>query len=139
MTKILTLFLLIHRRTSFIDGTRLINDILNKISHLHTFIFNIITQGVIMDEELLPTPDNVGRALIQRGHNVECYTDYCVLDRVQCHIYSFPFTMERMNTFTNKLPGGSFITVCHFVARNFWRPFEHDCFSSHLSSFSITK
>jgi hypothetical protein len=41
-----------------------------------------------MDEELLPTPDDVGLALIQRGYNVECYTDYCTINMGQCHVYS---------------------------------------------------
>jgi hypothetical protein len=135
----LSLSLLVHFRASFIGGTHLVNDILNKMSHLHTFIFDIITQGIIMDKELLQTPDDVGRALIQRGHNVECYTDYCIVDRGQCHIYSLPFTMEHMHRFTNKFPGGLFMSVRHFVACDFWHPFKHDFFSLNLSSFSITK
>jgi hypothetical protein len=65
----LTLSLIVGRQTSFIDGTHLINDILSKMSRLHTFIFNIITHCVIKNEKILPTPDDLGRALIQRGYN----------------------------------------------------------------------
>ncbi|CAF3885946.1 unnamed protein product, partial [Rotaria sp. Silwood1] len=32
------------RRISFIDGNHLVNDILSNMSHLHTFIFNIINK-----------------------------------------------------------------------------------------------
>ncbi|CAF5084106.1 unnamed protein product, partial [Rotaria sp. Silwood1] len=55
----LTVSLIVYRRISFIDGNHLVNDILSNMSHLHTFIFNIITDSVIIDEELLPTPDHV--------------------------------------------------------------------------------
>ena len=72
----LTLSLIVYDRTSFIDGTHLVNNILNKMSYLHTFIFNIITEYITIDEELLPTPDDIGRPLIQRGYNVNCYIDY---------------------------------------------------------------
>jgi hypothetical protein len=133
----LTLSLLVYRRTSLIDGTHLVDNILNKMSHLHTFIFNIITHSVIMDEELLPTPDDVGRPLIERGYNVECYTDYCKIQMGQCHIYSLPFTLERMDTVTNKFPGGLFINVRHFVAYDMWRPFEHDFFARISQAFPL--
>ncbi|CAF4222168.1 unnamed protein product, partial [Rotaria magnacalcarata] len=86
----LTLSLRVCSRTSLIDGTHLLNDILSEMSHLHTFIFNIITQSTMINEELLPTPDDVSRPLIQRGYNVGCYTDFCQMEMCQCHIYSLP-------------------------------------------------
>jgi len=64
----LTLSHIVRRRTSFIDGTHLIYDILSEMSHLHIFIFNIITHCDIMNEELLSTPGDLGRELIQRGY-----------------------------------------------------------------------
>ncbi|CAF4846009.1 unnamed protein product, partial [Rotaria magnacalcarata] len=66
----LTLSLIVDNRTSFIDGTHLINNILNSMSYLQTFIFNIITEYVTMDEERLPTLDDIEQPLIQRGFNV---------------------------------------------------------------------
>jgi hypothetical protein len=71
----LTLSLLVCGRNSFIDGTQLINDIISKMPCLNSFIFDIVTQGVILEEELLPTSDDVRRALTQRGYNVGCYID----------------------------------------------------------------
>ncbi|CAF5179822.1 unnamed protein product, partial [Rotaria magnacalcarata] len=64
-----------------------------------------------MNEELLPTPDDVKRALIQRGYNVNCYTDYSVFSNGQCHIYSLPFTMDRMYTHSSKFHGDLSLTV----------------------------
>ncbi|CAF1414639.1 unnamed protein product [Rotaria sordida] len=133
----LTLSLIVYGRTSFIDGTHLVNDILSKMSHLHTFIFNIITQNVIMAEEFLPAPDDVQRELIQRGYNVNCYTDYNVLNNGQCHIYSLPFIMERMHIHSSKFLGGLFLTVRHLHMRNFVHPFEHDFFARISQAFPL--
>ncbi|CAF1530911.1 unnamed protein product [Rotaria sp. Silwood1] len=133
----LTVSLIVYRRISFIDGNHLVNDILSNMSHLHTFIFNIITDSVIIDEELLPTPDHVVRPLIEKGYNVKCYTDYCTINKGQCHIYSLPFTLECMYMFTNKFPGGLFVNVRHFVARSVWHPFEHDFFAQISQAFPL--
>ncbi|CAF4379082.1 unnamed protein product, partial [Adineta steineri] len=100
----LALSLIVDRRNSFIDGNHLVNDVLSEMSHLHTFIFNIITNKVIIEEEFLPTRDNILRPLIEKGYNADCYTDYCTINKGQCHIYSLPFTLERMDVFTNKFP-----------------------------------
>jgi hypothetical protein len=53
----LTLSPQVRRQISFIDGTHLDNDIISKMPCLHTFIFDILTEYVIIDEELLPTSE----------------------------------------------------------------------------------
>jgi hypothetical protein len=125
----LTLSLIVCRRVSLIDGNHLVNDILSKMSDLHSFIFNIITDRIIIDEEFLPTSDHILHPLIEKGCNVGCYTDYCTINNGQCHIFSLPFTLERMHMFTNKFPDGLFVNVRHFVARAVWHPFEHEFFA----------
>ena len=133
----LTISLIVRGRSSFIDGAHLVNDILSKMSHLHTFIFNIISENVTIDEELIPTPDNIERALIQRGYNVNCYTDYNELSKSQCHIYSLPFTMDSMEIHSSKLPGGLFLTVRNLRMLNFVHPFEHDLFTRISQGFPL--
>ncbi|CAF3672654.1 unnamed protein product [Rotaria sp. Silwood1] len=49
----LTLSLYAHGRTSFIDGTHLNNDIIRKMPYLHTFIFDIVTEDIIITFPLL--------------------------------------------------------------------------------------
>ncbi|CAF3844500.1 unnamed protein product, partial [Rotaria magnacalcarata] len=56
----LTLFIIVGGRTSFIDGNHLVNEILDKIFYLHTFIFNVITEYITINEQVLSTPANVG-------------------------------------------------------------------------------
>ena len=133
----LTLSLNVCHRTSCIDGDHLVNDIINKMSHLHTFNFNIVCEMVMISKELFPAPDDVKRPLIHRGYNVECYTDYSDFALGQCHIYSLPFTMERMDTFTNKFPGGLFMTVRQFVACGDRHPFNHDFFVRISQAFPL--
>jgi len=128
----LTLSLIARDRTSFIDGNQLYNDIICKLSHLHTFIFDIVTENVPIDKELLPTSDDVRRALIQRGYHVDCYIDYYIGDKGRCHIYSLPFTMEQMHIVTNNFPGGLFMSVRKLCVNDSLRPFEHDFFA-HIS------
>jgi hypothetical protein len=95
----LTLSLIVCRRVSFIDSNHLVNDILSKMSDLHTFFFNIITDKIIIDEEFLPTSDHILHPLIEKGYNVGCYTDYCTINKGQCHIYSLPFSLECMHVY----------------------------------------
>jgi hypothetical protein len=117
----LTLSLLVCSRNSFIDGTQLVNDIINNMPCLNSFIFDIVTQGVTIDEELLPKSDEVLCALIPRGYNVGCYIDYLYNTFGRCHIYSLPFTMKRIHEITTKFPGGIYTHVRHLVVNDFFR------------------
>jgi hypothetical protein len=123
----LTLSLIVLGRTSFIDGDHLVNDIISKMPYLDTFVFNIITEIFDSYEETLPKPDDVSRALIERGYNVNCYTACTKFSMGQCHIYSLPFTMKRIDTHSTKFPGGLFMTVRHLVANELFRSFEYIC------------
>jgi hypothetical protein len=76
-------------------------DVLSPMLYLHTFIFNIITDGVSVLEELISPPDVLSHALIERGYDLDCYTDYNPLSRGQYHIYSLPFVMDRMHIHLN--------------------------------------
>jgi hypothetical protein len=134
----LTLSLVVRGRTSFIDGTHLNNDIINKMPYLHTFIFDIVTEHVTINEENLPTSDDVRHALIQRGYNVGCYIDYHETESGRCHIYSLPFTMNRINAFTIKfVPCGVFMNVRKLCVNDPMRPIEHDFFLLISQAFPL--
>jgi hypothetical protein len=133
----LTLSLIVSNQTSFIDGTHLVNNILNKMSYLQTFIFNIVTGFVTMAEELLPTLDDIRRPLIEKGFNVNCYTDYDEIYKCQCHIYSLPFTIDCMHIYSNKFHGGLFRTVRYLYIQDFVHSFEHDFFARIAQAFPL--
>ena len=132
----LTLSLTARKRPSFIDGDQLYNEILCKMSHLHTFIFDIVTEFVTIDIELLPTVDNVRRPLIESGYHIGCYIDYCI-GVGRCHIYSLPFTLKFMRNVTNNFPGGLFVSVCKLCVQDIFRPFEHDFFARISRAFPL--
>ncbi|CAF2142563.1 unnamed protein product [Rotaria magnacalcarata] len=133
----LTLSLIVDNRTSFIDGTHLINNILNRMSYLQTFIFNIITEYVTMDEERLPTLDDIEQPLIQRGFNVNCYTDYNEFYKGQCHIYSLPYTIDCMHIHSSLFYGDLFRTVRYLYVQDFVRSFEDDFFVRIAQAFPL--
>jgi hypothetical protein len=58
--------------TTIIKGTHLNNEILSQISHLHTFIFDIVTHCVNRNA-VQKSPDNIRCTFIQ---HVDCYVDY---------------------------------------------------------------
>ncbi|CAF1139477.1 unnamed protein product [Adineta steineri] len=135
----LTLSFTIRDRISFIDGNHLVIDIISKKPYLHTFIFDIVTNCAIADEQLLPTSDDVRCPLIQRGYNVGYYIDYLYDSIGRCHIYSLPFTMERIQDITIKFPGGVFTHVRHLVVHDFFRSIEHDFFLLISQAFPLLK
>jgi hypothetical protein len=137
--EMLTLSLRVCGRISFIDGTHLDNEILSKMSHLRTFNFDIATEHVIMDKELLPTSDDVRHRLIQRGYNVDCYIDYNIDGKGRCHFYSLPFTMERMHSLTNNFRGGLFMNVRKLSVSEIFRTFEYDFFARISQVFPLLK
>ncbi|CAF1091833.1 unnamed protein product [Rotaria sordida] len=111
----LVLSLIVYNRRTFVDGNSLVNDILSPMLYLHTFIFNIISDGVRVLEELISPPDVLSHALVERGYDLDCYTDYNLLSRGQYHIYSLPFVMDRMHIHSNKFPIGLFCTYLQYL------------------------
>jgi hypothetical protein len=134
----LTLSLYVHGRTSFIDGIDLNNNIINKMGYLHTFYFDIVTEDVIINKEYLPRSDDIRRVLIERGYNVGCYIDYLLNERGRCHIYSLPFTMERINAITNKfLSDGIFMNVRKVYVNDPMRSIEYNFFDLISKTFPL--
>jgi hypothetical protein len=135
----LTLSLSIKNRSSFIDGTHLDKDILSNMSQLRTFIFDIVTEEVMINEEILPSSDDIRRTFIQRGYHVDCYIDYCPNEGSRCHIYSLPYIMDCLHYISNNFPGGVFMTVRRVNLYDTTRPFEHDFFVRLSQSFPLLK
>ncbi|CAF1446521.1 unnamed protein product [Adineta ricciae] len=135
----LTLSLVVDGRTSLIDGTHLVDNILNKLSYLQVFIFNIITEYVRIDEELLPTLDEIKRPLVEMGFDVNCYIDYNEFYKCQCHIYSLPVTIDAMHIHSGKFQGGLFMTVRELYLKDLVRSFEHVFFAQIAQAFPLLK
>jgi hypothetical protein len=129
----LTLSLNVYERRAFIEGTHLKMNILSQMSHLKTFIFDIVTHTHINDENL-KTIDDIQSTFVQ---NVDGYIDYQPNGNSRCHIYSLPFTMEYLHDITNNFPGGIFTNVRTLSIFDKIHPFEHDFFNRISHSFPL--
>jgi hypothetical protein len=134
----LTLSLTVRERNSFIDGNHLNNNILNYMSHLHAFIFDIVTEPVTINQQLKPSSDDIRRTFIQGEHYFDCYVDYCSTSRLgRCHVYSLPFTMECIRPITHSFPGGMFMNVRVLRMFDSFDSFEHEFFAQISSAFPL--
>jgi hypothetical protein len=133
----LTLSLRVRDRTSFINGTHLDYYILSKMVHLHTFIFDIVTECVMIYAQPELSPDDIRRTFIEKGHHVDCYIDYHYRNIGRCHVYSLPFNMERIRHITHSFPGGMFMNVRVLRMCDDYHSFEHGFFAQISRSFPL--
>ncbi|CAF3439647.1 unnamed protein product [Rotaria socialis] len=140
----LTLSLSVVRRASFLDGTYLADSIINHMSRLHTFVFDIVTRGTMTNAEIQPSADDIRRTFAQIGIHVDCYMEYDSHGISRCHVYSLPFTMTHIHIITYNFPGGMFINVRVLRIIDFVHSFDQAFFAriSHafplLSHLSLT-
>ena len=133
----LTLSFRVRRRTSFIDGIYLTNEVFSYMSHLHIFMCDIVSDETIINQHTKPSPDDIRRTFIQNGHNVDCYIDDYTEEIGRCHVYSLPFTMDDIHYITSRFPGGTFANVRVLRLRDICRSFEHSFFARIARSFPL--
>ena len=136
--KELTLGLTVTRMT-FIDGVHLNTEILTRLSKLTKFIFHIYTTMPLIYPHDDRSTDDVQKTFDHWKYGrVNCHVDYFEDKAGQCHIYSIPYTMERITGVTNNFFGNSF----HLVT-DLWlfdvRPFEHVYFNWINQAFPLLK
>jgi hypothetical protein len=69
-------------------------------------------------------------------YQADCSVDYWPPQATLCHIYSHPFTGERLASITNNFAGGSFNRVrCLLLIDRY--PFEHNFFERIAQSFPL--
>jgi hypothetical protein len=109
------------------------------MSNLHTFNFDIVTEDVMINKEFLPSYDDIRGTFIQKGYHVDCYIDYNPKKGSRCHVYSLPYTMNRLNSISNNFPGGLFHNVCRLFIYDAVHSFEYDFFVNLSQSFPLLK
>ncbi len=133
----LTLSFRVRRRTSFIDGVYLRNEIHNFLTKLNQFQFDIVCDEFIIRSDFKPTSDFIRRTLIENGYNADCYINYITNELARCHIYSLPFTMDRIHKITSRFPGGNFVNIRILYVFDIDRSFEHAFFLKICRSFPM--
>jgi hypothetical protein len=135
--KKLTLCFRVRRRSSFIDGTYLRNEVLNFMPNLNRFQFDIVCDSSIINSDYKPSSDYIRCTLIENGYDADCYIDYYTDEYARCHIYSLPFTMDRIHYITSRFPGGTFINVRILRFSDLLRSFKHTFFVKISRSFPM--
>jgi hypothetical protein len=131
----LTLYLRLRKRSAFVDGTDVYNEILVRMPQLHTFIFYISTQTVIRNLAYRKFYNEIEQTLT----NIKYGQTACTIDdsntvQAICHIYSVPFTFIRLEKISNQFPTILFGTVTYLytfdkvpVQHEFFMRSSQDC------------
>ncbi|CAF4970892.1 unnamed protein product [Rotaria sp. Silwood1] len=121
---------------TFIDGNNLKKNILNRMSQLNQFSFDIRSVIFINNEMNLPSKEDIQQTFIdfQYMKIISCVDYLLEYKQALCHIYSYPFLMRRFEDITNNFPGGLYPYV-RFVSLYDDHPFEHEFFIRISQSF----
>jgi hypothetical protein len=134
----LTLCLTLSQPLPVIDGTCLENDILVYLPRLQTFNFNICIHGFRLDNRFdhLSSKCVESTFIDRRIRQVVCCVERLHFSKVECHVYSVPYTMGKLRSITNIIPDGQFHNVLHLTVCD-ERSFEHGFFSSIALGFPL--
>ncbi|CAF3401033.1 unnamed protein product, partial [Rotaria sp. Silwood2] len=122
---------------TFIDGNNLKKNILNHMSKLKEFTFDIRSFMFINNEMNLPSKEDIQRTFDDfHLTKIISYVDYFLKPYKNglCHIYSYPSLMRRYEYVTNNFPGGLYRYV-RVVSLYDEYPFEHEFFIRIAQSF----
>jgi hypothetical protein len=137
----LGLYLIVCGKQSFIDGSELKKTIINHMSRLIKFSFNIRSIVRLHNNQInLPSNEDIQHTFKDFEDNqiVSC-VDFFPKDKEgQCHIYSYPYRLEHYYRITNNFPGGFFKNVSVITLFD-EHPFEHEFFLRIAQSFPFMK
>ncbi|CAF5038663.1 unnamed protein product, partial [Rotaria sp. Silwood1] len=135
----LTLYIRIHSRATFVDGTNLHKDVLIHMPRLHTFSFYFNTENLfddsvhhLSDKDIQQTFTNIGY------HQIACSVNYCRNYRATCHVFSIPFIFNRLEKISNKFPNIIFNNVTYLMVSDAI-PFKYEFFIRIAKSFPSLK
>ncbi|CAF5016504.1 unnamed protein product [Rotaria sp. Silwood1] len=123
-----------------VDGNELEKNIINHMTKLKKFIFNIRSIipfhnqiNLLSNEDIQYTFRNFKDSQV-----ISCIDYFPEANACHCHIYSYPYTLTYYNDITNNFPGGLFKCVRE-VSLFDERPFEHEFFLQIAQSFPFMK
>ncbi|CAF3283269.1 unnamed protein product [Rotaria socialis] len=123
-------------KETFIDGHNLKNKIVNNMSRLNQFTFDIHSLMNINNYMILPSNGDIRNTFKDFQYTqVICYMDH-FLDRKEsrCHAYTYPSQMSHFEFISNQFPGGYYPYV-RIVLLYDEHPFEHEFFLRIAQSF----
>ncbi|CAF1450628.1 unnamed protein product [Rotaria sp. Silwood1] len=123
-----------------IDGINLKENIFNYMPKLKKFEFDIHSLIRFNNQFNLPSNEDIQNTFknVKSNQIISCIDYFPKIHEFQCHIYSYPYTLNYYESITNNFPGGLF-TCVHHISLFDERPFEHEFFLQIAKSFPFIK
>ncbi|CAF3043203.1 unnamed protein product [Rotaria socialis] len=136
----LSLYLIVRNKDTFVDGNDLKKNVVKIMPRLNQCLFNINSSISLRNQINLPSNEDIQRTFkdFPNNHIISCVDHSSEIERSECHIYSYPYTLKRYEHITNSFPGGFFKSVC-VISLFDERPFEHESFLRIAQSFPCLK
>ncbi|CAF4071255.1 unnamed protein product [Rotaria sordida] len=136
----LDLQLVVHRNKGFINGNDFKEDIINNMSRLNKFTFNIRLFNYLPNQTNILSNENIQCKFKDFKSNeiISCVDYFQEKQYSYCHFYSYPYRMNYYDNISNNFPGGLFKNV-HRVSLFDERSFEHEFFIQIQKSFPFMK
>ncbi|CAF3552388.1 unnamed protein product [Rotaria socialis] len=130
----------VYRNKGFIDGNSLKEDIVNYMTQLNKFAFNIRTFNPSSNLINLPSNEDIQRTFkeFKNTQIISCVDYFQKRWCGFCHIYSYPYRMKSYDNLTNNFSGGLFNYVKR-VSLYDDHPFEYEFFRQIAQSFPFIK
>ncbi|CAF1514711.1 unnamed protein product, partial [Rotaria sordida] len=119
-----------------IDGDTLETNIINHLTKLNKFTFNIRSIVFLKNLVNLPSNDEIKNTFKNFRNNqiISTVEYFSKMDQVHCHVYSYPYIWTSYFYITNHFADGLFKCVRRIYLTD-ERPFEHEFFLRIHNSF----
>jgi len=135
MTNLEELSLCFVNECQIVDGDNLEENIINHMSKLNKFTFNIGSLVRFVDENNIPSNEDIKKTFENFNNIIISNIDYFPKKNLfYYHIYSYPYTWNIYYYITNNFSGGLFKSVREISLFD-EHPFEHDFFLRITQSF----
>jgi len=139
MTNLEELSLCFVSECQIVDGDNLEENIINHMSKLNRFTFNIGSLIQFVDENNIPSNEDIKKTFENFNNIIISNIDYFSKKNFfHYHIYSYSYTWNIYNYITNNFFGGLFKSVREISLRD-EHPFEHAFFLQIAESFPRLK
>ncbi|CAF3189770.1 unnamed protein product [Rotaria sp. Silwood2] len=133
----LSLYFLNHHGP-IIDGVFVEKNIINRMTRLKKFTFNICSIAPFNNQVNLPSNEYIQNTFrtFQSDPIISCVDYFSKADEFHCHIYSYPYALTYYNDIMNNFPRGLFKYVREVYLFD-ERPFDYDFFLQIAQYFPL--
>ncbi|CAF3909154.1 unnamed protein product [Rotaria sp. Silwood1] len=130
----------VNHNTLIIDGNDLEMNIMNYMTKLKIFKFNIRSIIPLNNQVYLPSNDDIQKTFknFQSNEIISSIDYFPKGNEFHCHVYSYPYIWTDYHKITNNFRGGLFQSVMEISLVD-EHPFEHEFFLQIAKSFPLMR